>query len=60
MWLLEKHEKGLEITYEFFNEGRAVSVPGGITRAGAADYYSSWGPTLDARIKPEICAPGEC
>lgn len=59
MWLLEQNDKGLTVTYEFKKEGKAVSIPGGVTRPGSADYFSSWGPTLDARIKPEICAPGQ-
>jgi subtilisin family serine protease len=45
-----------------------LGVPGGaknIITVGATNdldsmtYFSSWGPTDDGRIKPEVCAPGD-
>lgn len=43
------------------NGGKAVGIPGANSEsiAGAIDYFSSWGLTVDGRLKPEISAPGK-
>ncbi|KAF6817888.1 subtilisin-like protease [Colletotrichum plurivorum] len=60
-WLLKQKEAGRKVDFEFVeNGGKAVGLPGvnPDSIAGAIDFFSSWGLTVDARLKPEISAPG--
>nr|XP_036577467.1 subtilisin-like protease [Colletotrichum truncatum]KAF6784438.1 subtilisin-like protease [Colletotrichum truncatum] len=60
-WLIKQKELGRKVTFEFVaNGGKAVAIPGVNSEsiAGAIDFFSSWGLTVDGRLKPEISAPG--
>ncbi len=59
IWIVEQYDAGNTITFEFVNDNKPVGVKSGSPAAGGIDYFSSWGPTLDSRMKPEISAPGE-
>ena len=63
--------KGIVVTVAAGNEGGAawhyISSPsdadgiitvGAVTAAGVSSYFSSFGPSSDGRVKPEICATG--
>ncbi|EXJ85334.1 hypothetical protein A1O1_05698 [Capronia coronata CBS 617.96] len=57
-WLLEQHEQNFTVTYEFVHDYVPVALPKAAgSGAGGISYFSSFGPTLDARMKPEISAP---
>ncbi|KAL0931116.1 subtilisin-like serine protease pr1c [Colletotrichum truncatum] len=58
LWLLNKHKSGVSVTYEFVSNEKPIAVPVDFYGGGAISNFSSWGPTLDARMKPEISAPG--
>ncbi|KAM0279692.1 hypothetical protein ACHAQH_004494 [Verticillium albo-atrum] len=55
---LEEQEEGsLTVEFEFeYNPANAIGIE---DAAAAIDEFSSWGATLDGRMKPEISAPGE-
>ncbi|KAK1622885.1 peptidase S8/S53 domain-containing protein [Colletotrichum phormii] len=60
-WLVQQNELGRKVDFEFVaNGGKAVGIPGANSEsiAGAIDYFSSWGLTVDGRLKPEISVPG--
>lgn len=51
-------EGGYDVTFEFIHNNQAISIPRSGFAGGRINDFSSWGPTLDARMKPEISAPG--
>ncbi|WYZ40997.1 hypothetical protein EsH8_IV_001338 [Colletotrichum jinshuiense] len=60
-WLVKQNELGYTVDFDFIaNGGKAVAIPGVNPEsiAGAIDFFSSWGLTVDGRLKPEISAPG--
>ncbi|KAI8263651.1 Minor extracellular protease vpr [Colletotrichum sp. SAR11_239] len=60
-WLVKQQELGRKVDFEFVaSGGQAVGIPGVNSEsiAGAIDFFSSWGLTVDGRLKPEISAPG--
>ncbi|KAK1458687.1 peptidase, partial [Colletotrichum cuscutae] len=60
-WLVEQNERGHKVNFEFVASGsKAVGIPSANSGsvAGAIDYFSSQGLTVDSRLKPEISAPG--
>ncbi|KAK7427743.1 hypothetical protein QQZ08_005681 [Neonectria magnoliae] len=57
-WLFTQSENGYNVTFEFVHDYQAVGIPRASFVGGRINDYSSWGPTLDGRMKPEISAPG--
>ncbi|KAK7409158.1 hypothetical protein QQX98_008651 [Neonectria punicea] len=57
-WLFTQSENGYDVTFEFVHDYEAVGIPRASFVGGRINDYSSWGPTLDGRMKPEISAPG--
>ncbi|KAJ4307856.1 hypothetical protein N0V84_012449, partial [Fusarium piperis] len=57
-WIMSQVEAGNKVTFEFIHDNKAISVPRSGFAGGRINAFSSWGPTLDARMKPEISAPG--
>ncbi|KAJ4201741.1 hypothetical protein NW759_015510 [Fusarium solani] len=57
-WIMSQAEAGYDVTFEFIHDNQAVSIPRSGFAGGRINDFSSWGPTLDARMKPEISAPG--
>ncbi|KAK6221767.1 peptidase [Colletotrichum tabaci] len=56
IWLEEQDEAGHSIEFEFeYNPAAAFAIDDG---AAAINEFSSWGSTLNGRLKPEISAPG--
>ena len=54
---------GASLTEENVFKAFSNSVPDGVTSDFSIDalaYFSSRGPTLDGRVKPEVTAPGNC
>lgn len=58
-WLTDLHAAGNTVSFEFVNDQRPVGVGRESFSGGRVSTFSSWGPTLDARMKPDISAPGE-
>ncbi|KAJ3548242.1 hypothetical protein NM208_g1113 [Fusarium decemcellulare] len=57
-WLISQIEDGNDVTFEFIQNNEAIAIPRSGFAGGRINDFSSWGPTLDARMKPEISAPG--
>ncbi|KPM44473.1 hypothetical protein AK830_g2099 [Neonectria ditissima] len=57
-WIMSQVEAGNDVTFEFINDNAAIAIPRSGFAGGRINDFSSWGPTLDARMKPEISAPG--
>ncbi|KAJ4178091.1 hypothetical protein NW755_013430 [Fusarium falciforme] len=57
-WIMTQAEAGYDVTFEFIHNNQAISIPRSGFAGGRINDFSSWGPTLDARMKPEISAPG--
>ncbi|UPL03083.1 hypothetical protein LCI18_014017 [Fusarium solani-melongenae] len=57
-WIMSQAEAGYDVTFEFIYNNQAISIPRSGFAGGRINDFSSWGPTLDARMKPEISAPG--
>ncbi|KAI8649528.1 hypothetical protein NCS55_01452800 [Fusarium keratoplasticum] len=57
-WIMSQAEAGYDVTFEFIHNNQAISIPRSGFAGGRINDFSSWGPTLDARMKPEISAPG--
>ncbi|KAM0325167.1 hypothetical protein ACHAQA_007706 [Verticillium albo-atrum] len=56
IWIEEQEEAGLTVKFEFvYDPSNAIGIK---DAAVAIDEFSSWGATLDGRMKPEISAPG--
>jgi hypothetical protein len=56
IWLEEQDEAGHKIEFIFdYNPADALGVEDGSVKM---NEFSSWGSTLDGRMKPEISAPG--
>jgi len=51
-WIEDQLEAGNTVSFEF-NETEPIDVS-----AAFGSAFSTWGTTLDARLKPEISAPG--
>jgi hypothetical protein len=51
-WIEDELAAGNTVSFEF-PEGNATDLA-----AAFSNTWSSWGTTLDARLKPEISAPG--
>jgi subtilisin family serine protease len=51
-------EAGNDITFDFDSEKAPVVVGDPGFEAGRMSWFSSWDPTLDARMKSGISAPG--
>ena len=64
-------KKGIVVLVAAGNEGSAawhylgspsdadgIITVGGVTSAGISSYFSSYGPSSDGRVKPEVCATG--
>ncbi|KAI1874146.1 uncharacterized protein JN550_002725 [Neoarthrinium moseri] len=59
LWLVSQQESGNNVTFSFEIGGDdAIALPLNISAAGSMNTWSSWGPTYDGRMKPEISAPG--
>ncbi|KAI9148138.1 Peptidase [Paramyrothecium foliicola] len=54
IWLEEQDEAGHSLHFEFSEETKVND-----RSAAFVSYFSSWGTTLDARLKPEIAGPGD-
>lgn len=57
-WLLSESEAGYTVTLTFKIDHAALGIPRSEYLVGRVNDFSSWGPTMDARMKPEIAAPG--
>ncbi|KAM5343824.1 hypothetical protein ACJ41O_012361 [Fusarium nematophilum] len=57
-WIISQVEAGNDVTFEFIQNNEAIAIPRSGFAGGRINDFSSWGPTLDARMKPEISAPG--
>jgi endonuclease G len=68
-WIERKDERNIEF-YNRVDEDMTLSIPGtarSVISVGSIESsepinlanYSSYGPTRDLRLKPELCAPGE-
>ena len=57
-WLLDQSESGHAVNFTFSMDHDAVGIPRASFLSGRINDFSSWGPTLDGRMKPEISAPG--
>ncbi|VUC21929.1 unnamed protein product, partial [Clonostachys rosea] len=57
-WIIKQVEAGHTVSLAFVYDQKAIGIPRQGFVDGRINYYSSWGPTLDARIKPQISAPG--
>ncbi len=57
-WLLSQFEAGYTVNFTFAVDHAAFGVPRTGYVEGRVNDFSSWGPTLDGRMKPEISAPG--
>ncbi|KAH7328022.1 peptidase S8/S53 domain-containing protein [Stachybotrys elegans] len=56
-WLVSQHEDGHQITLDFSSTAYlAAERPSFAGRR--MNSFSSWGPTIDARMKPDVVAPG--
>ncbi|KAL0930195.1 subtilisin-like protease [Colletotrichum truncatum] len=56
IWIEEQEEGGHSVEFEFVYEPtNAIGIE---NSAAAINDFSSWGATLDGRMKPEISAPG--
>lgn len=57
VWLNNETLAGQNVTFEFkYDPAAAIGID---YFTNMINDFSSWGPTLDARQKPEISAPGE-
>ncbi|KAH6988981.1 peptidase S8/S53 domain-containing protein, partial [Ilyonectria sp. MPI-CAGE-AT-0026] len=57
-WLFTQAENGHDVTFEFIQDDKAIAIPRTGFADGRINDFSSEGPTLDGRMKPEISAPG--
>ncbi|VUC32513.1 unnamed protein product [Clonostachys rosea] len=57
-WILKQFEAGHNVTLNLSTSSEPVGVPKSGYVGGRINVYSSWGPTLDGRMKPEVSAPG--
>ncbi|KAI5855038.1 subtilisin-like protein [Durotheca rogersii] len=57
-WLLDHYDRNITVTFEFEESPRPVSVRWSDAFGVRASAFTSWGPTLDGRMKPEIAGPG--
>ncbi|KAH7137431.1 peptidase S8/S53 domain-containing protein, partial [Dactylonectria estremocensis] len=57
-WIFTQAESGYDVTFAFTHDDEAISIPRESFIDGRINDFSSWGPTLDGRMKPEISAPG--
>ncbi|KAH7133779.1 peptidase S8/S53 domain-containing protein, partial [Dactylonectria macrodidyma] len=57
-WIFTQAESGYDVTFAFTHDDQAISIPRESFINGRINDFSSWGPTLDGRMKPEISAPG--
>lgn len=57
-WILKQFEAGHNVTLHLSTSSDPVAVPKSGYVGGRINDYSSWGPTLDGRMKPEVSAPG--
>lgn len=56
-WLNNQTVAGENVTFEFkYDPAAAIGID---SFTNMINDFSSWGPTLDARQKPEVSAPGE-
>lgn len=58
-WLVTQHENGFDVTYSFDPDSSPVAAERPSWAGGRLNNWSSWGPTIDGRMKPEVVAPGE-
>lgn len=58
-WLLWHYDNNVTVTFEFEETPRPVSLRWSDALSVRPSAFTSWGPTLDGRMKPEIAAPGE-
>ncbi|KAK1450468.1 subtilase [Colletotrichum melonis] len=57
-WLVSQHERNYTVTFEFVNDNKPAAIDRSSFAGGRIDQFTSWGPTLDARMVPQISAPG--
>ncbi|KAJ0376520.1 hypothetical protein COL26b_005334 [Colletotrichum chrysophilum] len=57
-WLVRQHENNQTVTFDFVNDNRPAAIDRPSFAGGRIDQFTSWGPTLDARMAPQISAPG--
>ncbi|KAF4463807.1 subtilisin-like serine protease pr1c [Fusarium albosuccineum] len=57
-WLVSQHEDGHNLTYIFNATSAPLAAERPSLAGGRLNDFSSWGPTIDARLKPEVAAPG--
>lgn len=60
VWLQRQYEQGRQVFFDFIKDDRPVGISLESYTIGRINSFSSWGPTLDARMKPDISAPGLC
>ncbi|KAL0938388.1 subtilisin-like serine protease pr1c [Colletotrichum truncatum] len=57
-WLVSQHESNHTVTFDFVNDSKPAAIGRPSFAGGRIDQFTSWGPTLDARMVPQISAPG--
>ncbi|KAF9870568.1 subtilisin-like serine protease pr1c [Colletotrichum karsti] len=57
-WLVSQHESNHSVTFDFVNDHKPAAIDRPSFAGGRIDQFTSWGPTLDARMAPQISAPG--
>ncbi|CAG9981484.1 unnamed protein product [Clonostachys byssicola] len=57
-WLVTQHENGYDVTYSFDPDSSPVAAERPSWAGGRLNNWSSWGPTIDGRMKPEVVTPG--
>lgn len=55
---MKQHENNHTVTFDFVNDNRPAAIDRPSFAGGRIDQFTSWGPTLDARMAPQISAPG--
>ncbi|KAF6838423.1 subtilisin-like serine protease pr1c [Colletotrichum plurivorum] len=57
-WLVTQHETNHTITFDFVNDNKPAAIDRPTFAGGRINQFTSWGPTLEARMTPQISAPG--
>ncbi|KAI1859774.1 hypothetical protein JX265_010223 [Neoarthrinium moseri] len=57
-WLVDEHQNGYNVSFTFTDSTTPLGASRPSLAGGRMDSWSSWGPTIDSRMKPEVAAPG--
>ncbi|KAM0326773.1 hypothetical protein ACHAQA_006647 [Verticillium albo-atrum] len=57
-WLRQQYDQGRNVSLLFTPDKQPAAISRESYAMGRINEFSSWGPTLDARMKPDISAPG--